>query len=355
MKRNLLFVTLLIGASSFAQTCNELFISEYVEGTWNNKALEIYNPTANTIDLTQYFVARYSNGATTITAANCVQLTGTIAPYSTHVGVVDKRDPNGTGQETPIWDELEAIADAFYCPDYDVSNAWYWNGNDCIMLAKGSAANPTAPTTVLVDFFGKVGQNPENTTLGTNGWSSVSPYDMSAAEGGNAMDRVVTENHSMIRKSTVLIGKNSVAEIFGPTYTFDPLLQYDSIPAVIPKTDPITGDIIYQSDGVTPQWVGNWASLGTHNCDCAPASVEVVDLSQVKMYPNPSEGTFFVSGAEAVKEIVVINGLGQEIKRVKNAASQVLTIDLSGRSGIYIVKFIGVDGKVSTKRLIVQK
>ena len=34
-----------------AQDCTELFISEYVEGSHNNKALEIYNPTDTDIDL----------------------------------------------------------------------------------------------------------------------------------------------------------------------------------------------------------------------------------------------------------------------------------------------------------------
>jgi hypothetical protein len=33
---------------SFAQ-CSDLFISEYVEGSGNNKAIEIYNPSTNSI------------------------------------------------------------------------------------------------------------------------------------------------------------------------------------------------------------------------------------------------------------------------------------------------------------------
>ena len=40
------------GIAAFGQ-CNELFISEYVEGYGNNRALEIYNPTANPVDLSQ--------------------------------------------------------------------------------------------------------------------------------------------------------------------------------------------------------------------------------------------------------------------------------------------------------------
>ena len=37
---------------------NDLFFSEYVEGWANNKALEIYNPTPNTIDLSNYSISR---------------------------------------------------------------------------------------------------------------------------------------------------------------------------------------------------------------------------------------------------------------------------------------------------------
>ena len=141
----------------------------------------------------------------------------------------------------------------------------------------------------------------------TNGWSSVSPYNMTAAEGGNTLDRVVTEDHSMIRKSSVMIGKNSVTEIFGPSYVFDPLLQYDSVPALIAKTDPVTGDTIFQSDGVTPQWEGNWSTLGNHQCACGNASVEKNSVENITFYPNPTKGTFYISGTSNVAEVVVFS------------------------------------------------
>src|SRR6185295_16902729 len=45
----------------------ELFFSEYIEGSSNNKALEIYNGTAAPIDLAAsgYSVQMFSNGGTT--------------------------------------------------------------------------------------------------------------------------------------------------------------------------------------------------------------------------------------------------------------------------------------------------
>ncbi|MEZ4981082.1 MAG: lamin tail domain-containing protein [Saprospiraceae bacterium] len=68
MKR---FFTLAVVVSHFphcfAQDCGELFISEYVEGYGNNRALELYNPTNQVIDLSQYSVGRFSNGNTEFT------------------------------------------------------------------------------------------------------------------------------------------------------------------------------------------------------------------------------------------------------------------------------------------------
>ena len=53
MKKTLLFIgALTFGANlAQAQTCSEIFISEYVEGSGNDKAIELYNPTANSINL----------------------------------------------------------------------------------------------------------------------------------------------------------------------------------------------------------------------------------------------------------------------------------------------------------------
>ena len=125
MKKTLLILSAFVGTFSMAQDCSELFISEYVEGWSNNKAIEIYNPTGTDIDLSQYFIVRYSNGATIATPANAVALVGMIPAKGVHVGVIEKLDPQGTGQEAPVWDSLQARADEFYCPDYNVSNAFY--------------------------------------------------------------------------------------------------------------------------------------------------------------------------------------------------------------------------------------
>ena len=68
--RLLLLITICLSSVSFGQNCSDLFISEYVEGYGNNKAIEIYNPTCYAIDLSEYMVFKYSNGSTSIPNRN---------------------------------------------------------------------------------------------------------------------------------------------------------------------------------------------------------------------------------------------------------------------------------------------
>ena len=176
MKKALLFFGLL-ASTAYAQDCSKIFISEYVEGWSNNKALEIYNPTNQAIDLSEYFVARYSNGSASATVANAVQLSGMVQPHDVFVAALDKQDPAGSGQEAPLWDSLIERADGFFSPVYNTSNAFYWNGNDAVMLAKGTlpasaSANVTSSVGfMIIDIFGKIGEDP-----GT-AWTTTAPYN----------------------------------------------------------------------------------------------------------------------------------------------------------------------------------
>jgi hypothetical protein len=344
MKKALLFVSLFTLGSTFAQDCSKLFISEYVEGWSNNKAIEIYNPTNSAIDLSEYIIARYSNGANTATIANAVQLSGTVAAHDVYVAVLDKRDSLGTGQEAPVWDSLQVKADGFYAPVYNTSNSFYWNGNDAVVLFKGTlTGTPTTqltaitPALIPIDIFGKIGENPGPDT----GWSTTAPYNTGAGV-------VVTVDHSLIRKSTVKQGVTNVA-----ITEFNPLAEYDSIPATTYLFD-INGDTIKSNAG-NPIQFGNWASLGTHNCACNPLSVnKVPDMSVFSIFPNPSvDGTFNITASAGIERIYVVNGLGQTVKNVKANSATNSTINLGDVPGVYIVKVETGNGIV-TKRVIVK-
>jgi predicted extracellular nuclease len=70
----------------------DLFISEYVEGSGSNKALELYNGTGAPIVLDgAYDVQLFANGSPTPTAT--IALTGTIASGDTFVLVRSASDP----------------------------------------------------------------------------------------------------------------------------------------------------------------------------------------------------------------------------------------------------------------------
>ncbi|SQH77066.1 putative Extracellular nuclease [Shewanella benthica] len=119
------------GVSTFAQAADHLIISEYVEGSSNNKAIEFYNPTNTDIDLNQYQVEYYFNGNTTV--GSTIVLTGTLAAGETYV--LADNDANA---------EILAIAN-------QVSNSSFFNGDDAIVLRKSGA---------VVDSLGQVGVDP---------------------------------------------------------------------------------------------------------------------------------------------------------------------------------------------------
>ncbi len=344
MKKALLALGLL-SSVSFAQDCSKLFISEYVEGWSNNKALEIYNPTNADIDLSAYFVARYSNGSNAATVANSVQLSGIVPARGVFVGVLDKQDPNGTGQEAPIWDSLVVRADGFFCPVYNTTNAWYWNGNDAILLAKGNLAGLTSTTQItpanvpnfeILDVFGKIGEDPSN----GEGWFTQFPYNNNL--GVNA-----TADHSLLRKPTVLKGVTA-----NPAF-FDPLLEYDSIPAVTYLFDQ-NGDTITGGSG-NPILFGNWFSLGTHDCGCNDLATGTTVKQEMVVYPNPaSDGVIYIKNAGAVKDITVYNSLGQFVGKTSNAGKTMLSVQLGDERGVYIVRITETDGSVTTKRVVVK-
>lgn len=320
MKRTLLALgTIFIGATASAQDCSEIFISEYVEGWSNNKALEIYNPTSATVDLSQYMIVRYSNGATSADQSKAVQLTGTIAPKDVYVAVIEKLDPNGTQQEAPVWDSLQARADGFYCPDYNVSQAMYFNGNDAVVLAKGVITD--IQNSQLIDVFGKIGEDPGVA------WTTTFPYN-------TGVGVEVTKDHSLIRKSTILKGETN------PTISqFNPLGEYDSIPAVVD----INGTLY-----------GNWFSLGTHDCDCNTLGLENNEAQvEVTVAPNPSQGSFKVSNVAEYSTVQIVNSLGQEIVVINNNSEATILFDLSDRRGVYFVKLSG-NGKSITRRVIIK-
>lgn len=133
MKFVLFILSLFLIANAFAQveTCSELFFSEYLEGNDLNKALEIYNPSLSTIDLTAYTIEVYSNGASTPTFAYL--LGGSLQSHDVFVLC----NPAAAA-------EILALADA-------TNTVCQFNGNDAVVLLKNGEA---------IDIIGEIGVDP---------------------------------------------------------------------------------------------------------------------------------------------------------------------------------------------------
>ena len=102
----------------------ELIISEYVEGSGNNKALEFYNSGSQVLDLSAYRVEFYFNGASA--AGRSIDLSGSLAPGKTFVLANGVADP-----------ALLALA------SQRVEGSWF-NGNDAVLLRGAAARSSTA-------------------------------------------------------------------------------------------------------------------------------------------------------------------------------------------------------------------
>ena len=177
---------------------DEIFISEYVEGSLNNKAIELFNPTSEPIVLDGvYSMGRERNGNGQPMIMN---ITGVIQPYGVRVFALDKRDPNGTGTETPISALLEAVADTFLNPIYLESySPMYFTGNDAFFLVKNGNQ--------IVDLIGKSGEDP-----GQGWW-----------QPGDPSTRWWTTNHTMIRKPDIFNGVTANPDVFDPSLEWDTL------------------------------------------------------------------------------------------------------------------------------------
>jgi len=163
----------------------DLLLSEYIEGSSNNKAIEIYNGTGAPVNLATagYQIEMYFNGSAA--AGLTIGLTGTVA-------------------DGDVWVVAQSAANATILAQADQTNGSGWfNGDDAIVLRKGGAGGP------IVDSFGQVGTDP-------------------GTEWGTGLTS--TQDNTLRRKTTIEAGDPD------PTGSFDPAVEWDGF-----ATDSFTG------------------------------------------------------------------------------------------------------------------
>lgn len=340
-----------------AQTPSDLFFSEYVEGSGNNKALEIYNPTNQTIDLSVYYVLRFSNGASTFAEGGATRLSGTLEPYKTFVLV------NGQTTSTPTSPacspELQAMANQL---DGVYPAPTYMNGNDAMALVKtpnGEAPNADMSNVTSVDLFGQIGLG---AAISANtGWSYVQDstltYNNSAdvPVTGKVINFIVQKNatdgtsfgpfwmswtsdHSLIRKSTVVKGV-----LVNPN-PFNVKLEWDTVPAVLDTN----GFFVYKDI---------WTNLGSHECVAASAGIDDNSSdSWFAVYPNPIvSDRFSLVSKLPVKEVEIYGVTGQKFfnQSYENRKNEIEVGPFKLAKGIYIVKVTSSGNVTTVKKILV--
>lgn len=198
-----LFIACFLASISASPSFAELYFSECIEGSSNNKALEIYNNSSTPVNLTGYKIEMYFNGNTT--AATNIPLVGSVPANG--VFVLANANANAT---------ILTVAN-------QTNSASWYNGDDAIVLKNG---------TTIVDVIGHVGFDP-------------------GTEWGTGL--VSTADNSLRRKTSVTTGRTG-------TTTFDPSLEWDGF-AVDTFSD--LGGYQRNSDGGGDDEIGSCGSTST--------------------------------------------------------------------------------------------
>ncbi|WP_445717972.1 choice-of-anchor D domain-containing protein [Flavobacterium sp.] len=242
-------------ATAALVNCGDLFISEYLEGSGSNKYVEIYNPTASSINLTAYEVVIYANGSATVTST--IPLSGSIAPYGTYV--VANNASNAT---------ILASANL-------TNGSVNFNGDDAVALRNSG---------VVIDVIGQIGFDP-----GTQ-WNSG---------GASTLDM------TLVRKFAIQIGDANGADAFDPSVewnafatdtTSDLGIHSNSCAPAMPEIN-IQGNAVNIIDGDTTPIVGDDTDFGS--ADIAGGTIVKTFTIQNLGTAVLNVGTITFSGANA--------------------------------------------------------
>ena len=237
------------------QTITELFISEYIEGSSYNKALEIYNGTGSIVDLSGYKVVLYSNGATT--PYTTLNLSGTLLNGAVFVIAHGSAGAN-----------ILAITDT-------TSGVANWNGNDHVSL-QSSDGTP-------IDGIGVLGSYP------VSGWDVAGVTD-------------ATKEHTLVRKSTITAGNTDWSSSAGTNATDSEWIVYDvdtfsylGFHIAGPLSAPTNVTIVVSDTSVTISWneVSGATSYHIYSSDYPQSGFE---LEQTVSFSDTSWTTSIPSG-----------------------------------------------------------
>lgn len=287
----------------------ELFISEYIEGSSSNKAIEIFNGTGSSVNLGTYSVEVYSNGATYGDGANYTEvLTGSLADGDVYV------ISNSSAALTGITSNSDLT-----------STITYYNGDDAVVLKNG---------TTVIDVIGQVGTDP-GSNWSANGVSTgemtlvrMSSIEAGDANGDDAFDPSVewigypqnTDTyigaHSLVAAASNLIGAYSIDA--------DTILAvFDVAPASAPGTGDFT--LVDSASSATISAVNATAAATQFEVELSAALADTTADSL--QYDDDTLG--FIGG---ISSIVDINAGTIAVGNVVTVAAKVVGVGKYGNN-----------------------
>ena len=159
----------------------DLFISAYVEGSSWNKAVELFNGTGKTVDLSKYYLQKQSNGAGAF--GSPLRLTGTLENGKTYTIVHKQAATDLLAKANLVTDSLlqyngnDAVALVLSGVTIDMAGKAdagadvYW-GADLTLQRKSSVTHPVSVfnaeewTTLPIDSYAMLGSHSMPLTLG---------------------------------------------------------------------------------------------------------------------------------------------------------------------------------------------
>ena len=157
----------------------DLFISEYIEGSSSNKAIEIFNPTGSAVDLSNYSIKQAAGGSGWGFHPDDGEVPGFIFPLN---GSLDAGDVFILSANQAI-NSIQAVADTVL----GYPSVCHFAGDDAVGLFKNN---------VLIDVIGLPTVDPG------------ASWDVAGEAGG-------TKDHTLIRKPTVSYGNTDWASSAG--------------------------------------------------------------------------------------------------------------------------------------------
>ena len=309
MKR--LFTVVLLIFTTLSLNAQDLFFSEYLEGSSNNKAIEIYNPTGASVDLSNYRVIRANNGS--VSLSDSLVLSGTLADNDVYV----------IGNASAVA-EILSVSDI-------TSTLTFYNGDDFMGLEKNVGG-----TWVTIDVIGVRGVDPgTNWTVGATGATSEFTIVRKPEVFEGTTDWAVSAGTTDDDSQWLIYPQNTVTYL--GSHTMNPISSYDLFfSEYIEGSSSNKAIEIYNPTGASVD-LSNYRVIRANN-----GSVSLTD-SLVLSGTLADNDVYVIGNASAVAEILSVSDItstltfynGDDFMGLeKNIGGTWVTIDVIGVRGV---------------------